>query len=78
MQRDVSTEDEVVEEKKQKTNSVARELYRPRGRRLSTKSVSTLADRGCRLVSATDPYGTGFCDRGDERSGCYNWTTSTN
>jgi hypothetical protein len=41
------------------TNSVAwvrkRELYRPNDRRLSAKLVPTLAGRGCRVVSATNP-----------------------
>jgi hypothetical protein len=43
----------------------ASELYRPRDRRLSVKLVPTIADRGCRVVSATDPYGRilGFLDR---------------
>jgi hypothetical protein len=40
-------------------NSVAwvrrRELYRPRDHRLSAKLVPTLADRGCRVVSPTNP-----------------------
>jgi hypothetical protein len=31
------------------------ELYRPSDRRLSAKLVPTFADRGCRVVSATDP-----------------------
>jgi hypothetical protein len=35
----------------------ASELYRPSDHRLSTKLVSTLADRGCRVVSATNPHG---------------------
>jgi hypothetical protein len=35
----------------------ARELYRPIDRRLSTKLVPTFADRGCHVVSVTDPYG---------------------
>jgi hypothetical protein len=37
----------------------ASELYRPTksDRRLSAKLVPTFADRGCRVVSATDPYG---------------------
>jgi hypothetical protein len=30
---------------------------RPSGLRLSTKLVPTFADRECRVVSATDPYG---------------------
>jgi hypothetical protein len=41
------------------------ELCRPRDRRLSAKLVPTSADRGCRVVSVTDPYGhiLGFLDR---------------
>jgi hypothetical protein len=41
------------------------ELYRPTGRRLSAKLVSTFADRGCHVVRVTDPYGRilGFIDR---------------
>jgi hypothetical protein len=35
----------------------ARELYRPSDHRLSAKLVPTLADRGCRVVSATNPHG---------------------
>jgi hypothetical protein len=34
----------------------ASELYRQGDRRLSTRLVPTFADRGCRLVRATDPY----------------------
>jgi hypothetical protein len=52
------------------TNSVAwvrrRELYRPSDRRLSAKLMPTLADRGCRVVSATNPPQSlisGFLDR---------------
>jgi hypothetical protein len=43
----------------------ASELYRPGDRRLSAKLVRTSADRGCRVVIATDPYGRilGFLDR---------------
>jgi hypothetical protein len=33
------------------------ELYRPSDRRMSAKLVPTFADRGCRVVSATDPPG---------------------
>jgi hypothetical protein len=33
------------------------ELYRPSDRRLSAKLVPTFADKGCRVVSATDPHG---------------------
>jgi hypothetical protein len=31
--------------------------YRPSDRRLSAKLVSTLVDKGCRVVSATNPSG---------------------
>jgi hypothetical protein len=41
------------------------EVYRPSDRRLSAKLVPTFADRGCHVVSLTDPYGRvlGFLDR---------------
>jgi hypothetical protein len=50
------------------------ELYRPSDRRLSAKLVSTFADRGCLVVSATDPYGRilGFLGRNN------NTTTNNN
>jgi hypothetical protein len=32
------------------------ELYLPSDRRLSAKLVPTFADRGCHVVSVTDPY----------------------
>jgi hypothetical protein len=41
-------------------NSVAfslSELYRPSDHRLSVKLVPTFADRGCRVISATDSHG---------------------
>jgi hypothetical protein len=43
----------------------ASELYRPSDRRLSANLVPTLADRGCHVVSVTNPYGRnlGFVDR---------------
>jgi hypothetical protein len=43
----------------------ASELYRPSDLRLSAKLVPTSADRGCHVVSVTDPYGRilGFLDR---------------
>jgi hypothetical protein len=34
----------------------ARELYRPTDRRLSAKLVPTFTDRGCHVVSVTDPF----------------------
>jgi hypothetical protein len=41
------------------------ELYRPRDRRLSAKWLPNFADRGCNVVSVTDPYDRvlGFLDR---------------
>jgi hypothetical protein len=43
----------------------ASELYRPSDRRLSAKSLPTFADKGCHVVSVTDPYGhiLGFLNR---------------
>jgi hypothetical protein len=43
----------------------ASELYRLSDRLLSAKSVTTFVERGCRVISATDPYGRilGFLDR---------------
>jgi hypothetical protein len=34
----------------------AHKLYVPSDRRLSAKLVPTFADRGCHMVSVTDPY----------------------
>jgi hypothetical protein len=41
------------------------ELYRPGDRRLSAKRLPNFSDRGCHVVSVTDPYGRilGFLDR---------------
>jgi CBS-domain-containing membrane protein len=41
------------------------DIYRPSDRRLSAKLMSTFADRGCHVVSVTDPYGRilGFLDQ---------------
>jgi hypothetical protein len=36
---------------------VASELYGPSDRRLSVELMPTFADRGCHVVSATDPHG---------------------
>jgi hypothetical protein len=43
----------------------ASELYRPSDRRFSVKLVPNFSDRGCHVVSMTDPYGPilGFLDR---------------
>jgi hypothetical protein len=51
--------------KKTPWSESASELYRLSGRRLSAKWLPTFADKGCRVVSMTDPYGRilGFLDR---------------
>jgi hypothetical protein len=51
--------------KKPPWHESAKELYRPSDRRLSAKLVPTFADRGCYVVSVTDPYSRilGFLDR---------------
>jgi hypothetical protein len=43
-------------EKKTPWSESACELYRLSDRRLSAKLVPTFADRGCHVVSVTDPY----------------------
>jgi CBS-domain-containing membrane protein len=52
-------------QKKNPWHESASELYLPSDPRLSAKLVSTFADRGCHVVSVTDPYGRilGFIDR---------------
>jgi hypothetical protein len=45
------------QKKKLRGFSPQSELYPPSDRRLSAKLVPTLADRGCRVVSATNPHG---------------------
>jgi hypothetical protein len=57
---------------KTKLNSVAsvrKQTIPTDDRRLSAKLVPTFADRGCRVVSAADPYGRnfGFLDRSRPR-----------
>jgi CBS-domain-containing membrane protein len=44
-----------------------RAKYLPSDSRLSAKLVPTFADRGCHVVSVTDPYGRilGFLDRNE-------------
>jgi hypothetical protein len=46
------------------------ELYRPSNNSMSEKLVPTFEDRGCSMVSATDPHGRnlGFIDRVETRS----------
>jgi hypothetical protein len=50
--------------KKTPWSESASELYRPSDCRLPAKWLSTFADRGCHVVSVTDPYGRilGFLD----------------
>jgi hypothetical protein len=43
--------------KKPPWSESASELYRPSDRRLSAKRLPTFADRGCHVVSVTDPSG---------------------
>jgi hypothetical protein len=51
--------------KKTPWSESASELYLPSDRRLSAKGLPTFVDRGCHVVSVTDPYGRnlGFIDR---------------
>jgi hypothetical protein len=51
--------------KKTPWSESASELYRPSDRRLSTKLVPPFTDRGCHVVSVTDPSGRilAFLDR---------------
>jgi hypothetical protein len=51
--------------KKNPWSESASELYRPSDRRLSAKWLPTFADKGCHVVSVTDPYGriVDFLDR---------------
>jgi hypothetical protein len=56
-----------VETKKKQTpwSESASEIYRPSDRRFSAKWLPTFADKGCHVVSVTDPYVRilGFLDR---------------
>jgi hypothetical protein len=58
-------EDDFQEKQKTPWSESASELYRPSDRRLSAKWLPTFVDKGCHVVSATDPYGRilGFLDR---------------
>jgi hypothetical protein len=51
--------------KKTSVALVSKRTIRPSDRRLSAKLMPTFADRGCRVVRATDPHGRilGFLDR---------------
>jgi hypothetical protein len=55
----------VLKTKETPWSESASELYRPSDRRFSAKWVPTFADKGCHVVSVTDPYGRilGFLDR---------------
>jgi CBS-domain-containing membrane protein len=61
MAREIGEKDRAKkrDENKQTTNSVVlvRERTVPTDRHLSAKLVPTFADRGCHVVSVTDPYG---------------------
>jgi hypothetical protein len=48
--------DHVQKQKQTLCPESPRELYRPSGSRFSAKLVPTFADRGCHVVSVTDPY----------------------
>jgi hypothetical protein len=50
-----------LQEKKTPWSESASVLYRPRDRHLSAKLVPTFAERGCHMVSVTDPYGRILC-----------------
>jgi hypothetical protein len=54
-----------IGKKKTSWSESASELYRPSDSRLLAKWLPTLADRGCNVVSVTDPYGRilGFLDK---------------
>jgi hypothetical protein len=54
-----------VSKKKTPWSESTSELYRPSDRRLSAKLLPTFADRGCHVVSVTEPYGRnlGYLDR---------------
>jgi hypothetical protein len=54
-----STEADEITNKNNQTpwSESASELYRPSDRRLSEKWLPTFADKGCHVVSVTDPYG---------------------
>jgi hypothetical protein len=65
--RGVQSWGEITSGGKKKTpwSESASEPYRPSDLRLSAKWLPTFADRGCYMVSVTDPYGRilGFLDR---------------
>jgi hypothetical protein len=46
-----------MEKKKTQWSESASELYRLSDRRLSAKWLPTFADKGCHVISVTDPYG---------------------
>jgi hypothetical protein len=46
-----------INKKKTLWSESASELYRPSDRSLSAKLLPTFGDKGCHVVSVTDPYG---------------------
>jgi CBS-domain-containing membrane protein len=58
-------QDKTKKQKKTPWSEPVSELYRPSDRRFSVKWLPTFADKGCHVVSVTDPYGRilGFLDR---------------
>jgi hypothetical protein len=62
-----SNVDEIVWQKNKQApwSESASELYRPSDRRFSAKWLPAFADKGCHVVSVTDPSGRilGFLDR---------------
>jgi hypothetical protein len=54
---DYSLDTDQKKKKKTPWPESANELYRPSDRRLSAKRLPTFVDKGCHVVSVTDPYG---------------------
>jgi hypothetical protein len=51
------TENQKTKKKQTPWSESTSEQYRPSDRRLSAKRLPTFEDRGCHVVSVTDPYG---------------------
>jgi hypothetical protein len=73
---DVNLLGDNVDKKKALWPESASELYRWRDRRFSAKLVPTFEDRGCHMVSVTDPHSRilGFLDHGDNIDTINNYT----
>jgi hypothetical protein len=54
--KQIQTKSNGIKTKKTPRPESARKLYRPSDRRLSAKLIPISADRGCHVVSVTDPY----------------------